>query len=212
VIIPCHPHGCRCGRCGAERPILGNERSEELGCDPATFPVRVTLREKRGSHCQEEQGAATAPAPAKIVPKSKLSNEFIIEAPARKYQQHTPLHRPCAARADNHGNDLNRATLTAGLLAAGGLLTAVVRAQAEERPKRSCLQADETTVPVRTGEKSGPNHRACLWAYGQPGGPGVFDFPMGRGREGPEKFLPGFRGTLQCDGYAASGQLGEGLV
>ena len=64
VIIPCHPKDCRCDQCGAERPLIGYERSEELVCDPATFHVRVTLREKRGSHCQEEQGVATATAPA----------------------------------------------------------------------------------------------------------------------------------------------------
>jgi transposase len=212
VIIPCHPQDCRCDQCGAERPVIGYERSEELVCDPATFHVRVTLREKRGSHCQEEQGVATAPAPAKIVPKSKLSDEFIIEALARKYQQHTPVYRQCAMLMDNHGIDLSRATLTSGILAAGGLLTAVVRAQAEELRKSSYLQADETTVPVQTGEKSGRNHRAYIWEYSQPGGPVVFDFQMGRGREGPEKFLRGFRGTLQCDGYAAYDQLGEGIV
>jgi transposase len=212
VIIACHPQDCRCDQCGAERPVIGYERSEELVCDPATFHVRVTLREKRGSHCQEEQGVATAPAPAKIVPKSKLSDEFIIEALARKYQQHTPVYRQCAALADNHGIDLSRATLTSGILAAGGLLTAVVRAQAEELRKSSYLQADETTVPVQTGEKPGRNHRAYIWEYSQPGGPVVFDFQMGRGREGPEKFLLGFRGTLQCDGYAAYDQLGEGIV
>ncbi len=212
VIIPCHPQDCRCDRCGAERPLIGYERSEELVCDPATFHVRVTLREKRGSHCQDEQGVATAPAPAKIVPKSKLSNEFIIEALARKYQQHTPVYRQCAVLAEDHGIDLSRATLTTGILAAGGLLSAVVRAQAGELRKSSYLQADETPVAVQTGEKSGRNHHAYIWEYSQPGGPVVFDFQMGRGREGPEKFLLGFRGTLQCDGYAAYDDLGQGIV
>jgi transposase len=212
VIIHCHPQDCRCDHCGAERPVIGYESSEELVCEPAAFYVRVTQREKRGSHCQEEQGVATAPAPAKIVPKSKLSDEFIIEALARKYQQHTPIYRQCAALAEDHDIDLSRATLTTGVLAAGGLLTAVVRAQAGELRQSSYLQADETPVPVQTGEKSGRNHRAYIWQYSQPGGPVVFDFQMGRGREGPEKFLLGFRGTLQCDGYAAYDELGEGIV
>jgi hypothetical protein len=35
---------------------------------------------------------------------------------------------------------------------------------------------------------------------------------MGRGREGPATFLKGFVGTLQCDGYAAYDDLGEGIV
>jgi transposase len=212
VIIPCHPKDCLCDQCGAERPVIGFDRSEELVCDPATFHVRVVLREKRGSHCQEEPGVATAPAPAKIVPKSKLSDEFIIDALAKKYQQHTPVYRQCAVLSDNHGIDLSRATLTASILAAGGLLRAVVRAQAHELRKSSYLQADETPVPVQTGETPGRNHRAFIWEYGQPGGPVVFDFQMGRGREGPERFLMGFRGTLQCDGYAAYDKLGEDIV
>jgi transposase len=211
VIIPCHPKDCLCHQCGAERPVIGYERSEELVCDPATFWVRVNLREKRGSHCQEEEGVATAPAPAKIVPKSKLSNEFIIEALAKKYQQHQPVYRQCAVLAENHGIELSRATLTSGILAAGGLLAAVVRAQADELRHTSYLQADETPVPVQTGEKPGRNHRAYLWEYSQPGGPVVFDFQMGRGREGPERFLIGFRGTLQCDGYAAYDKLGQDI-
>jgi len=212
VRIPCHPQDCLCDQCGAERPIIGYERSEELVCDPATFYVRVILREKRGSHCVEEQGVATAPAPAKIVPKSKLSNELIIEALARKYGQHIPVYRQCADLADNHGIDLSRATLTAGVLAAGGLLTAVARAQADELRRRSYLQADETPVPVRTGEKPGRHHKAYFWEFSQPGGPVVFDFQMGRGREGPERFLKGFCGTVQCDGYAAYDKLGEDIV
>jgi transposase len=71
-------------------------------CEPATFYVRVPRREKRGSHCLEEQGVATAPAPAKILPKSKLSDEFIIEALAQKFQQHLPVYRQCAVLADNY--------------------------------------------------------------------------------------------------------------
>ena len=52
VIVPCHPQDCLCDQCGAERPVIGYDRSEELVCEPATFHVRVVLREKRGSHCQ----------------------------------------------------------------------------------------------------------------------------------------------------------------
>jgi transposase len=212
VLIPCHEPDCRCAQCGAERPVIGYETREELGCEPATFFVRVIKREKRGSHCQEEQGVATAAAPPQIVPKSKLSNEFIIEALAQKYQQHVPVYRQCAALADNHGIELNRKTVTEAVLAAGELLRAVVRAQAAQLLRASYLQADETTVPVQTGEKTGRNHRAYFWEYSQPGGLVVFDFQMGRGREGPLEFLKGFCGVLQSDGYAAYDDLGEGII
>ena len=81
--------------------MIGYETREELVCPPAEFWVRVIKREKRGSHCEEEQGVATASAPAPIVPKSKLSNEFIIEVLARKYQQHLPVYRQCATLAED---------------------------------------------------------------------------------------------------------------
>jgi transposase len=212
VIIPCHPDDCRCDQCGAERPVIGYETREELGCQPAVFFVNVIMREKRGSHCHEEQGVATAAVPAQIVPKSKLSNQFIIEAVVEKYQQHLPAYRQCAVLWENHGIDLCRKTLTDAILAAGALLGPVVRAQAAELMRGDYLQADETTMPCQTPEKTGHNHRAFVWEYGRPQGPVVFDFQMGRGRDGPLAFLKGFRGVLQSDGYSAYAELGEGIV
>ncbi len=211
-IIPCCPEDCRCSKCGAERPVIGYETREELACEPAKFWVRVIKREKRGSHCQEEEGVATAAAPAQIVPKSKLSNEFIIEVLARKYQQHLPVYRQCAVLAQDHGIDLSRKTLTDAILAAGGLLSAVVKAQRLELLAGGYVQADETTMPCQTGERTGRNHRAFMWEFSRPGGVVIFEFQMGRGRAGPREFLQGFRGKLQCDGYAAYDDLGEGII
>jgi len=211
-IIACCPEDCACSKCGAERPVIGYETREELACEPAKFWVRVVKREKRGSHCLEEQGVVTAPAPAQIVPKSKLSNEFVIEILAQKYHQHLPVYRQCATLAEDHGIELSRKTLTDAVLAAGGLLSAVVRAQAAELVAGDYLQADETTVPCQTPEKTGRNHRAYLWEYSVPGGPVVFDFQMGRGRAGPREFLKNFRGKLQSDGYAAYAELAEGIL
>jgi len=48
----------------------------------------------------------------------------------------------------------------------------------------------------------GKNHQAYLCQYSRPGGVVVFDFRMGREREGPKRFLGKFDGILQSDGYA----------
>ena len=212
-IIPCHPKDCSCSVCGQPRPVIGYEVREELGCRPAEFFVRVIKREKRGSHCQPEQGVAVAPAPAQIVPKSKLSDEVIIEVLAAKFQQHTPVYRQCACLLEDHGIELSRQTLNGAILAAAELLVPVVQAQAVELLSGNYLQADETTVPCQVPDKTGKNHLAYLWEYGRPGGAVVFDFRMGRGRKtGPGEFLKPFRGKLQCDGYAAYDKLGEGIT
>jgi transposase len=211
-IIPCHPKDCSCPKCGEPRPVIGYEVREELGCKPAEFFVRVIKREKRGSHCQEEQGVVVAPAPIQIVPKSKLSDPFIIEALAAKFQQHTPIYRQCAILLEDHGIELSRQTLNDAILAVAQLLRLVVQAQAAELLCGNYLQVDETTMPCQTPEKTGKNHRAYLWEYGRPGGPVVFEFQMGRGRAGPAEFLKPFRGRVQCDGYAAYDKLGEGIT
>ena len=211
-ILPCCPEDCHCAKCGAERPMIGYETREELACAPAQFWVRVIKRDKRGSHCEEEQGVATAPAPAQIVPKGKLANEFIIEVLVRKYQLHLPVYRQCAALAEDHGLELSRKTLTDAILAAGSLLRAVIGAQRQELLAGGYIQADETTMPCQTNEKTGRNHRAYIWEFSRPGGMVIFEFQMGRGRAGPREFLQGFRGKLQSDGYQVYAELGEGIV
>jgi transposase len=178
-LIACCPEDCMCQKCGAERPVIGYETREELACEPAKFWVRVIKREKRGSHCLEEQGVATAPAPAQIVPKGKLSNEFIIDVLAQKYQQHNPVYRQQAVLADDHGIELSRKTLTEAVLAAGSLLQPVVQAQKPELFAGGYIQADETTMPCQTPEKTGRNHRAYMWEYSTPAGGGDFRFSDG---------------------------------
>lgn len=211
-IVPCCPEDCRCPQCGGERPVIGYETREELAFTPAEFWVRVIKREKRGSHCQEEQGVVTAPIPAQIVPKGKLSNEFIVEVLVRKYQEHLPVYRQCATLAQDHGIELSRKTLTDAILAAGSLLSPVVGAMRRDLLGGGYIQADETRMPCQTGEKTGRNHRAFMWEYSRPGGLVVFEFQLGRGRAGPREFLQGFRGKLQSDGYDVYDKLGEGIV
>jgi hypothetical protein len=57
-------------------------------------------------------------------------------------------------------------------------------------------------------DNRGADHQAYLWQYGKPGGETVFDFCLGRGREGPQKFLGRWEGILQTDGYSAYDNIG----
>jgi hypothetical protein len=85
----------------------------------------------------------------------------------------------------------------------GELLMPVADAMRRDLLKATYLQADETTVPVQMRDGRGSDHQAYLWQYGKPGGETVFEFQMGRGREGPQKFLGEWEGILQTDGYQA---------
>jgi transposase len=95
----------------------------------------------------------------------------------------------------------------------GELLTPMAGAIGRELLSGTYIQADETPVDVQTHDGRGKNHQAYLWQYGWPGASVVFDFQMGRAREGPRKFLGDYEGILQTDGYTAyDGVGGPGIV
>jgi hypothetical protein len=105
------------------------------------------------------------------------------------------------------------ATLDGWVMTVGGLLIPVAAAMGRELVRGTYIQADETPVDVQMHDRRGQNHQAYLWQYSRPGGSVVFDFQLGRGRDGPKKFLAGFNGMLQTDGYAAYDKVGgEKLV
>jgi hypothetical protein len=90
----------------------------------------------------------------------------------------------------------------------GELLLPIVGAMRRELLHGSYIQADETPVDVQMHDGRGENHQGYLWQYGTPGGSVVFNFRLGRGREGPKQFLEQFNGILQTDGYTAYEHIG----
>ena len=211
-IVPCTPEQCVCKSCGKDTVVIGYEQSEQLDVEPARFFVVVTRREKRACRgCAE--GVSAAPLPARIVDKGLVSDRMVIDTIVNKYSDHLPLYRQSAILERETGISISRATMDGWVMRVGSLLIPVVGAMGRELIGGSYIQADETPVPVQMPDKKGKNHQAYLWQYGRPGGSAVFEFRMGRGREGPLKFLGQYEGILQTDGYAAYDRTGgSGMV
>jgi transposase len=202
-IIACTPEQCKCGNCGADTKVIGYEESEVLDVKPAEYFVEVTKREKRACKQCEEQGVTTAAAPVRIIEKSLVSDRIIIDTMIRKYGDHNPLYRQSVILLRDAGIDIGRATMCGWVMTVGEMLMPVVGAMRSELLAGSYIQADETPVDVQMHDRRGKNHQSYLWQYGTPGGGTVFDFRMGRDREGPKQFLGQFEGLLQTDGYVA---------
>jgi hypothetical protein len=132
----------------------------------------------------------------------------VVETVVAKYADHLPLYRQAAILERDAGVEIGRATLDGWVMRVGELLEPVVGAMRQDLLGASYLQADETIVPVQMHDKRGADHQAYLWQYGKPGGETVFDFRLGRGREGPQKFLGQWEGILQTDGYQAYDGIG----
>lgn len=212
-VIACAPEQCTCKACGRATAVIGYEVSEQLDVEPAQYFVLVTKREKRACPACGGNGVAAAPAPARIVEKSLVSDRLVVDTVIAKYSDHLPLYRQSAILKREAGVEISRATLDGWVMRVGELLAPMVAGMGRELVRGSYLQADETPVDVQMHDGRGQNHQAYLWQYGRPGGAVVFDFRLGRAREGPKEFLGNFAGLLQTDGYAAYDRVGgPGMV
>lgn len=226
-VIACADANCK--TCGAETAIIGYDESQVLDREPARWFVLVTKREKRACAACSKQGHSSIAMPAlepRIVEKGLASDRVVIETVVAKYCDHLPLYRQQAILEREAGVEISRATLDGWVMRVGELLMPIVGVMRRNLLGEPYLQADETTVPVQMQDhlahrasaplcakdnikaKRGADHQAYLWQYGKPGGETVFDFQLGRGREGPKKFLGDWNGILQTDGYQAYDNVG----
>jgi transposase len=188
--------------------VIGYETSEQLDIEPAKYFVFVTKREKRACRHCEQGGVAAAPAPVRIIEKGLVSDRVVIDTVISKYSDHLPLYRQSVMLEREAGLEISRATLDGWVMTVGGLLIPMVAVMGRELVCGAYIQADETPVDVQMHDRRGHNHQAYLWQYSRPGASVVFDFQLGRGRDGPKKFLAGFNGILQTDGYVAYDKVG----
>jgi transposase len=203
-VIPCVK--CSCAQCGEEMAVIGYDESEQLDVEPARYFVRVTKREKRA--CRRCSTVEAAPLAERVVEKGLASDAVVVNTVVAKYCDHMPLYRQAVMIEREAGVEIGRATLDGWVMRVGELLLPVVGAMRRDLLASSYLQADETPVPVQMHDRRGENHQAYLWQYGKPGGETVFDFQLGRGRDGPKKFLGSWEGILQTDGYQAYDHIG----
>ncbi len=212
-VVACPPEQRICACCEQEKVLIGYETSEQLDVEPAKCFVLVTKREKRACPKCAGRGVICAPLEARIIDKALASDRLIIETIVAKYCDHLPLYRQSAMLERDSGVEISRATMTDWVMRVGDLLIPIAGQMRRDLLRSSYLQADETPIQVQMHDGRGRNHQAYLWQYGRPNGEVVFDFQLGRGREGPTRFLDRFAGILQTDGYSGyNGLAGPDVV
>ena len=209
-VIPAPAEQCK--QCGEELATIGYDTSELLDAEPRKYFVRVIKREKKACRCCKQSSVVMAAVQPRIVEKGMASDRVVVDTVTAKYCQHLPLYRQEAMWRSEAGVEMGRATLDGWVMRVGELLIPLVGELRRELLWSGYLQADETPMPVQMGDKRGADHQAYLWQYGKPGGETVFDFSMSRERAGPAKFLEGWSGILQTDGYQAYDGVGGAAI
>jgi hypothetical protein len=130
-----------------------------------------------------------------------------------RYADHLPLHRQSQILA-RRGIEIGREVLAGWVGTAAVEIRPVVARLREILLGSARLFADETTMPVLDPGR-GRVKKGYAWAIARDDRPWggedppavVFRYAPGRGAEHAGALLAGYKGILQCDGYAAYGSL-----
>jgi transposase len=112
--------------------VIGYEVSEQLDVEPLKYFVQVTKREKRACKQCEEQGVATAPVPTRIIEKSLVSDQIVIDTIVRKYCDSLPLYRQSVMLKRDTDLEISRSTMDGWVMQVGELLLPIVRLMSRE--------------------------------------------------------------------------------
>ena len=187
---------------GQERPRIDQEVTTEYDFVPAKLIVRQIVRPKYGS-CGQDccSGVTIAPLPPRLLPQSKLGLGLAVFLLLSRFDDHVAYYTLERNFLERFGAVIPRQQMVQWVEKIAHLLLAIYWLIWEELKATGYLQIDETPVRVLDPEVKGKAGRGYLWFFSNPKGSVFLEFHEGRGRDGPEKRLAGFVGTIQSDAY-----------
>ena len=199
-----------CDICNADLRYLGKEYvREELEVIPAQ--VRILRYIRLNYVCKEceketcEANIVKAPVPAPVMKRSLASASTVAYVMYQKYANGMPLYRQ-EKDWDNQGVTLSRATLANWIIRPSHeWLELVYNTMKEQLITEPLIHADESVLQVLKEEGRKATTESRMWVYtsGRSPTPAVlFEYQPTRSGQHARRFLEGFSGYLQTDGYS----------
>jgi transposase len=186
-----------CSCCGKDLRLIAEETSERYEYIPASVKVIEDVRKKYACDCTVK----TADKLAQPIEKSTAGASMLAHIIVSKFADHQPLHRQ-EKMFERQGVRISRKTMGGWLAPVTELLNPLYQLARKVLFESKVIGTDDTGVKVldrklpfaRTGR---------IWPYlGDAHHPVVvLDYTPTRGRDGPAKFLNGYKGYLQADAY-----------
>lgn len=207
IRVEIHPeeHERTCTCCKEPLTAIGEETTEELDFHPATLTVTEYVRVKYA--CKRcEEGVVIAPLPPRVIEKGRPGPGLLAHILVSKYADHLPLHR-LEGIFERHGVDLSRQTMCDWVAAVSEPLSWIVAEQKKSVLESFTIHSDDTSLLCQENFSGAGKRRSYLWAYVGERSEIVYDFTLSRERDGPERWLTGWEGYLQVDGYSGYNRL-----
>ena len=209
IICPVEESERFCDWCNAEMiPVTSKFVREEIRITPAKVERIHYMQEVLmcpECHKDHDGSFKSGIVPKSLFPHSPASASSVAYVIFDKCFMGLPYYRMESA-FKQLGAKINRETLANWcILATKKYLLPVFIRLHEEMLKRDIIHADETTCQVLREDGKEAQSTSYMWIYssGSDGLPGIVLYEYQPGRSGvyPQKFLDGFHGKLQCDGY-----------
>ncbi|HYW81358.1 MAG TPA: IS66 family transposase [Thermoguttaceae bacterium] len=190
-----------CPCCGELRQEIGIQSSEQLELIPARLKVVQHDRVKYACpRCEEH--VAIASKPPQPIEKGLPGPGLCAHTVLSKFGDHQPLYR----QEDVHsrlGMTIRRSTLCGWQAALAELAKPLVGRMKFLLLQSKAIHTDDTSIKMLEPGR-GVTRTCKFWPYlGDWLHPyAVYDFTLSRERDGPARFLDGFRGYLQADAYS----------
>lgn len=200
-----------CKECSGKLRTLGKETvREEIEYIPAQLRILRYIQQSYVCECcEKETGKATiikAPTPEPVIKRSLASASTVAHVMYQKYVNGMPLYRQEKDWA-NQGIGLSRATLAHWIIrSANDWLSPLWETMKSHLLTQDVIHADESVIQVLKEEGKKPSSESRMWVYCS-GNTGVspiilFEYQPTRSGEHARRFLEGFHGYLQSDGYS----------
>ena len=178
---------------------IGEERTVQLDYQPGKLFRHEIVRPR---YVKKDE-FAIAPLPAQPIDKGMVGAGLLAWLLSGKYVDHLPLYRMAEMFKRQQGVEIPRNTISGWVDQSVELLKAIYQVMVKKLQQRNYMQVDETTTRYLDPETKKGSRQGYFWVYNDPGGEVVFQWDPSRSHEVPLKFLGGFRGVVQVDGYGA---------
>jgi transposase len=192
-----------CPCCGKTREKIGEESSWQVEFIPGRFEriehVRCKYACKQCERNADNPQIKLAEKPLQPIDKGMAGPGLLAYVVTSKFSDYLPLYR-LQNIFERNGFEIDRATQSVWCGDVADMVKPLYDLMVQRVLQSQVICTDDTVMPMLSPQKT---KQARMWVYiGDGYHPyNVFDFTLGRGRDGPMTFLRGFKQTLVADAY-----------
>jgi transposase len=199
AVLEVPEHLRTCQHCGSLKQTIGWAMAEVLEFVPAHFKYIDEQREKIA--CKKCGNGVVVAAGQKPLDRGRPGPGLLAHVAVSKCQDSLPLYRQCQIY-ERAGVHISSSTIGDWFGFTAVVLEPIAKRIAERVLESFVIRADDTGIRVLDPRHPNGVKLGHMWGYVGNGAMVAFDYTPTWEAKGPLRFLQGFTGYLQGDGYA----------